>query len=85
MEIETTPELVSLVYNKIAENVSKYRKLVNRPLTLAEKILAGHLEEIETAKNLESGKSYVFLKPDRVALQVVTGQMVILHFMLSGL
>ena len=85
MEIETTPELVSRVYNKLAENISKYRKLVNRPLTLAEKIIAGHLEEIETAKNLESGKSYVFLKPDRVALQDVTGQMVILQFMQSGL
>jgi aconitate hydratase A / 2-methylisocitrate dehydratase len=85
MEIETTPELVSHVYDKLEENVSKYRKLVNRPLTLAEKILVGHLEEIETAKNLESGKSYVFLKPDRVALQDVTGQMVILQFMQSGL
>lgn len=85
MEIETTPELVFNVYGKLEENVSKYRKLVNRPLTLAEKILAGHLEEIETAKNLESGKSYVFLKPDRVALQDVTGQMVILQFMQSGL
>ncbi|MGI0074021.1 MAG: aconitate hydratase [Nitrosotalea sp.] len=85
MEIETTPELVSRVYNKLEENVSKFRKIVNRPLTLAEKILVGHLEEIETAKNLEMGKSYVFLKPDRVALQDVTGQMVILQFMQSGL
>lgn len=85
MEIETTPELVSRVYDKLKENVSKYRKLVNRPLTLAEKILVGHLEEIETAKSLEPGKSYVFLKPDRVALQDVTGQMVILQFMQSGL
>ncbi|MGI0070330.1 MAG: hypothetical protein ACREAN_08770 [Nitrosopumilaceae archaeon] len=83
MEIETTPELVSRVYNKLEENVSKFRKIVNRPLTLAEKILVGHLEEIETAKNLEMGKSYVFLKPDRVALQDVTGQMVILQFMQS--
>jgi aconitate hydratase len=85
MEIETTPELVCRVYDKLEENVSIYRKLVNRPLTLAEKILAGHLEEIEAAKNLEAGKSYVFLKPDRVALQDVTGQMVILQFMQSGL
>jgi aconitate hydratase len=85
MEIETTPELVSRVYDKLEENVSKFRKIVNRPLTLAEKILVGHLEETETAKNIEMGKSYVFLKPDRVALQDVTGQMVILQFMQSGL
>ncbi len=85
MDIETTAELVSGVYKKLEENVSKYSKLVNRSLTLAEKILAGHLEEIETANNLEAGRSYVFLKPDRVALQDVTGQMVILQFMQSGL
>src|SRR5690348_7384700 len=85
MEIETTPELVSKVYKKIEENISKYRKLVNRPLTLTEKILVGHLDDIESAKDLEPGKSYSFLRPDRVALQDVTGQMVILQFMQSGL
>ena len=85
MEIETTPELVSKVYKKLEDNISKYRKMVNRPLTLTEKILAGHLDDIESAKNLESNKSYVFLRPDRVALQDVTGQMVILQFMQSGL
>src|SRR5579885_1380069 len=85
MDIETTPELVSAVYKKLGENVSKYRKMANRSLTLAEKILVGHLEDIDTATNLEPGKSYVLLKPDRVALQDVTGQMVILQFMQSGL
>ena len=85
MEIETTPELVSKVYNKIEENIAKYRKIVNRPLTLTEKILIGHLDDIESAKDLIPGKSYSFLRPDRVALQDVTGQMVILQFMQSGL
>ncbi|TLX94840.1 MAG: aconitate hydratase [Thaumarchaeota archaeon] len=84
MDIETTPELVSQVYKKLEENISKYRKMVNSPLTLAEKILVGHLDNIETAKP-ELGKSYVFLRPDRAALQDVTGQMVILQFMQSGL
>src|SRR5713226_4238161 len=85
MNIETTPELVSQVYKKLEENISKYRKIVNRPLTLTEKILIGHLGDINTAKDMEQGKSYVFLHPDRVALQDVTGQMVILQFMQSGL
>ncbi|VVC05522.1 Methanogen homoaconitase large subunit [uncultured archaeon] len=85
MQIETTPELVSKVYAKITENIGKYRKLVNKPLTLTEKILVGHLDDIESAKDLEPGKSYSFLRPDRVALQDVTGQMVILQFMQSGL
>ena len=84
MEIESTPELVSNVYKKIDEKITKFRKLVNRPLTLTEKIFAGHLEEIEE-KKIETGKSYVFLRPDRVALQDVTGQMVILQFMQSDL
>ncbi len=85
MQIETTPDLVSKVYTKIKENIIKYRKVVNKPLTLTEKILVGHLDDIQTAKDLEPGKSYSFLRPDRVALQDVTGQMVILQFMQSGL
>ena len=85
MDIETTPDLVSEVYKKLGDNISKYRRVVNRPLTLAEKILVGHLEETDGTKNLEPGRSYVNLKPDRVALQDVTGQMVVLQFMKSGL
>ena len=84
MKIETTKELVSNVYKKLEENISKYREVVGRPLTLAEKILAGHLVEIEN-KNLDDEKNYVFLRPDRVALQDVTGQMVMLQFMSAGL
>ena len=62
MQIETTPELVSKVYAKIEENISKYRKLVNRPLTLTEKILVGHLDDIQSAKDLRAGqKSIHFL------------------------
>lgn len=84
MEIETTPELASEVYKKSKENISNYRKIVNRPLTLSEKIIAGHLVEIEK-KNLDEGVQYVYLNPDRVALQDVTGQMVLLQFMQTGL
>ncbi len=84
MEIDTTPELVSKVYSKIKENIVKYRNVVKRPLTLTEKILSGHLYEIPD-KTLNGGKDYVFLKPDRVALQDVTGQMVMLQFMQAGL
>ena len=84
MEIETTPELVSRVYQKTKENLSKFRQTVNRPLTLTEKILGGHLDEIEE-KNLEQGLNYVYLNPDRVALQDVTGQMVLLQFMQAEL
>ena len=84
MEIDTTTELVSCVYLKLKENIVKYRNVVGKPLTLTEKILSGHFNAIDD-KNFTGGKDYVFLKPDRVALQDVTGQMVMLQFMQAGL
>jgi len=84
VEINTTTELVSCVYAKLKENIEKYRNLVGRPLTLTEKILSGHFYEIDDT-NFIDGKDYVFLKPDRVALQDVTGQMVMLQFMQAEL
>ncbi|MDH3502013.1 MAG: aconitate hydratase [Nitrosopumilus sp.] len=84
MEIKTTPEMVLDVYKKLRKNSEKYRKVVSRSLTLTEKILSGHLQDVGQ-KNLDSEKNYVFLRPDRVALQDVTGQMVMLQFMQAGL
>ncbi|HXV66322.1 MAG TPA: aconitate hydratase [Nitrosopumilaceae archaeon] len=84
MDIETTPELVLQVYQKTKKNLSTFRTIVGRPLTLSEKILAGHLVEIED-KNLDESANYVYLNPDRVALQDVTGQMVLLQFMQANL
>lgn len=77
--------MVQKVYEKLDKNISKFRTTVNRPLTLTEKILAGHLEDEFLDKNLDEKKNYVFLRPDRVALQDVTGQMVMLQFMQAGL
>jgi len=85
MEINTTPRMVENVYSKLEKNISTYRKTVNRPLTLTEKILAGHLEDNFLMKKLDSEVNYVFLHPDRVALQDVTGQMVMLQFMQTEL
>jgi len=84
MEIQTSPELVSKVYEKTRKNLSKFQKIVGRPLTLTEKILAGHLIDIDD-KRLDDGANYVYLNPDRVALQDVTGQMVLLQFMQASL
>ncbi len=85
IEIKTTPEMVEKVYDKLEKNVSKFKTTLNRPLTLTEKILAGHLEDEFLDKLLDEKKNYVFLRPDRVALQDVTGQMVMLQFMQAGL
>ncbi len=82
MDVETTQEMASKIYSIMAQRIAEYKNTANRPLTLAEKIMAGHY-----AKKPESipkkGIDYVFLHPDRVALQDVTGQMVMLQFMLA--
>ena len=83
-QIATTPELVCDVYKKLENNISQFRNVVNRPLTLSEKILIGHLTGIDK-NDQQPGKSYVFLQPDRIALQDVTGQMTLLQFMQAGL
>src|SRR4051812_34932108 len=86
---KTTATLVNKVYEKLKKNISLYKKVVNRPITISEKILIGHLanyKDIESANDyLIPTKSYVLLKPDRVALQDVTGQMTILQFSQAGL
>lgn len=78
------PGLVRTTYAAMSEKVAQYKSVVKRPLTLAEKILAGHLDFMPN-NPLVRGRDYVFLRPDRVALQDVTGQMVMLQFMQAGL
>ena len=85
IEIDTTAEMVQNVYSKLEKNISIFKKTLNRDLTLCEKIFAGHLEEKFLNKILAEGTEYVFLRPDRVALQDVTGQMVMLQFMQAEL
>ncbi|MFP5520748.1 MAG: aconitate hydratase [Bdellovibrionia bacterium] len=81
--IETTPEMVTAVYKKTNERLAIIRKRLNRPLTLAEKILFGHLDDPQN-QELERGKSFLLLRPDRVAMQDATAQMALLQFMLAG-
>jgi aconitate hydratase len=59
------------------------RKTLNRPLTLSEKILYGHLDDPTTVPL--RGKTYLKLRPDRVAMQDATAQMAVLQFISSGL
>ena len=47
LQVETTLEMVEKTYQKSLKNVASYRNVVNRPLTLTEKTLIGHLEEFE--------------------------------------
>lgn len=81
--IETTPDLVKNVYSKTRKNLEVVRKRLGRPLTLAEKIMYGHLDDAQN-QDLTRGKSFLQLRPDRVALQDATAQMAILQFMLAN-
>jgi aconitate hydratase len=80
--IETTPEFVQSVYDTSRERLAVIRQRLDRPLTLAEKVLFGHLADPE--EELDRGKAYLQLRPDRVAMQDATAQMALLQFMLSG-
>ncbi len=82
-QIETTPEMVKEVYKKTSERLAIVRKRLGRPLTLAEKILYGHLDDPQN-QELVRGESFLQLRPDRVAMQDVTAQMALLQFMLVG-
>ena len=77
--IESTPEHVSAAYAKVRRNVEAIRRRLNRPLTLTEKNLLGHLDDPDAA-DLSPGESYVQLRPDRVAMQDATAQMALLQF-----
>jgi len=81
--IETTPEMVRSVYETTRKRLEVIRSRFGKPLTLAEKVVFGHLADAEGEK-LERGKAYIQLHPDRVAMQDATAQMALLQFMLSG-
>src|SRR5262245_52105667 len=70
------------LYSTFSQKADRLRKKLGRPVTLAEKILAAHAEDIAT-QEFERGKSYLSLRPDRVAMQDATAQMAILQFMLA--
>ena len=77
-------EMIRKVYNELPVKIEAARKLVGRPLTLAEKILFAHLHVDMEAKVFQRGKDYVDFAPDRVAMQDATAQMALLQFMQAG-
>ena len=78
--IGSTPEMAAAVYATMARNLAVVRRRLGRPLTLADKILLGHLDDPEH-QELEPGKSYLLVRPDRVVFQDVLGQTGLLQFM----
>lgn len=81
--IESTPEFVRTAYARMRQRLEVVRRRLRRPLTLAEKILFGHLDDPAGAE-LDPGQAYLLLRPDRVAMQDATAQMALLQFMSAG-
>ncbi|GAA6066096.1 aconitate hydratase, mitochondrial-like, partial [Tachysurus ichikawai] len=65
----------SVNYKTLLSNISIVWKRLNRPLTLSEKIVYGHLDD-PTAQETVRGCTYLRLRPDHVAM---------LQFISSGL
>ena len=78
--IESTPEMAAAAYAVMSRNLETVRRRLGKPLTLADKLLMSHLDDAD-GQEMEPGRSYLLLKPDRVALQDVLGQTVMLQFM----
>ncbi len=76
-------DLIQKIYNELPGKVDAARKLLGRPLTLAEKILYSHSYDTPTAPYTR-GKDYVNFSPDRVAMQDATAQMALLQFSTCG-
>lgn len=77
-------DMIKKVYATMGERVDIARKLVGKPLTLAEKILYSHLWDGNPSRVLRRGKDYVDFAPDRIACQDATAQMALLQFMQAG-
>ncbi|XP_041473274.1 aconitate hydratase, mitochondrial-like [Lytechinus variegatus] len=71
-------------YEKLDANLKIVKDRLQRPLTLSEKIVYGHLDNPKE-QDIKRGESYLKLRPDRVAMQDATAQMAMLQFISSGL
>src|SRR5499427_2422590 len=78
--IESTSQMAAKVFETMEKNLEVVRRRLDRPLTLADKVLLGHLDD-PARQDMEPGKSYLMLRPDRVVLLDVLGQTGMLQFM----
>ena len=77
-------DLIKKNYQELGKKIRKAKSVINRPLTLSEKILYAHLFNHEDLRDFKRGIDYVDFAPDRVAMQDATAQMALLQFMNSG-
>ncbi len=77
-------DLIKKVYSEFKGKVLAAKKILNRPMTYAEKILYSHLWN-DPVSFYTGGKDFVEFAPDRVAMQDATAQMALLQFMSAGI
>lgn len=77
-------KMIHAVYKTYEEKISRIKEVLNRPLTLTEKILYTHLFEPGDLNDFRRGEDYVNFAPDRVAMQDATAQMALLQLINSG-
>lgn len=77
-------KLIKSTYEKIAQGSAHAKQIMDKPLTLTEKVLYGHLFETKPSEPYHRGVDYVNFLPDRVAMQDATAQMALLQFMTAG-
>jgi aconitate hydratase len=73
-----------LPYPKLQDALQILRRRLDRPLTLSEKLLYTHLRN-PLEQELERGKSFLLLDPDRTACHDATATMAMLQFISAGL
>lgn len=76
--------MLKAFYAAYEGRLADVRARLQRPLTLAEKILYVHLYNEKEVNNYKRGNDYVNFRPDRVAMQDATAQMALLQFMNAG-
>ena len=77
-------EMIRKVYSTLPQRIKEARDILNRPLTLTEKILFSHLSPGVILADYKRATDYVDFAPDRVAMQDATAQMALLQLMNSG-
>ena len=77
-------KMIEQVYAQLPGKIAAAREVLQKPLTLTEKILYSHLHSGTPLQVYTRGKSYVNFAPDRVAMQDATAQMALLQFMMAG-
>lgn len=77
-------DMIRKVYEALPEKINQAKELLQRPLTLTEKILFAHLWPGVPVKDYQRASDYVDFAPDRVAMQDATAQMALLQLMNSG-